>query len=56
MQTVVLKSLFNKGAGRRPETLLKRDPTQLFSCKICEIFKNIFFYRTPKVVVSLVNI
>ena len=26
MKTVVLKSLFNKGVGLRPETLLKRDP------------------------------
>ena len=23
--------------------------TQVFSCKFCEIFKNIFFYRTPPV-------
>ena len=31
-------------------TLLKREvcPTQAFSCEICEIFKNTFFYSTPR--------
>ena len=32
-----------------PATLLKKTPTQVFSCKICEIFKNTFFYSTPRV-------
>ena len=31
---------------------IKRDLTQLFSCKICEIFKNTCFYRTPPVAAS----
>ena len=30
----------------------KETPTQVFSCKICENFKNTFFYRTPPVVAS----
>ena len=33
-------------------TLLKRDSTQVFSCEICDIFKNNFFYRTPPVTAS----
>ena len=28
-------------------------PIQVFSCKICKIFKNIFFYRTPPVAASV---
>ena len=27
-------------------------PTQVFSCEICDVFKNTFFYRTPPVVDS----
>ena len=27
----------------------KEIPTKVFSCKFCEIFKNMFFYRTPSV-------
>ena len=27
----------------------KETPTQVFSCEICDIFKNNFFYRTPPV-------
>ena len=29
---------------RKPATLLKKYPTQVFSCEFCEIFKNRFFY------------
>ena len=42
----VLESLFNKAAG------LKETPTQVFSCEICEIFKNTFFYGTTPVAAS----
>ena len=36
-----------------PATLLKkRLPTQMFPCEYCEIFKNSFFYRTPRVAAS----
>ena len=37
----------------RPATLLEKEsPAQVFSCEICEIFKNTFFYRTPLVAAS----
>ena len=39
-KTPVLESLFKKIG---PATLLKKTPTRVFSCKICEIFKNTFF-------------
>ena len=29
----------------RPATLLKETPTQVFSCKICETFKNTYFEK-----------
>ena len=32
-KTPVFKSLFNKIAGLRPATLLKKTPTQVFSCE-----------------------
>ena len=36
--------LFNKIAGSRPPTLLKKETlAQTFSCEFCEIFTNIFF-------------
>ena len=48
--------LFNKVAGLRPATLLKNEIlTQVFSCEICEIFKNTFLYRTPPVVASVIE-
>ena len=35
---------FNKVAGLRPETLLKKETlAQVFSCKFCQISKNAFF-------------
>ena len=37
----------------RSPTLLKETPTQLFSCKICDIFKNTFSYREPLVAASV---
>ena len=63
------ESLFNKVAGLRPTTLLKKRlwhscclrPTtllkkrlaQVLSCEFCEIFKNTFSYRTPLVAAFL---
>ena len=35
-----------------PATLLKKTLTQVFSCKICEIFKNTFFYSPIRVATS----
>ena len=36
----------------RSVTILKKTPTQMFSCEDCETFKNRFFYRTSLVAVS----
>ena len=38
---------FNEVAVVRVATLLKKSLTQVFSCKSWEIFRNIFFYKTP---------
>ena len=44
MKIPVPESLFDKVAGLRPVTLLKKEIlAQVFSCKFCEISKNIFF-------------
>ena len=40
--TYVLKFLFDNVTGPKA-------PTLVLFCKICEIFKNTFFYRTPPV-------
>ena len=45
----IFKPLFNKVAG------LLETPTQVLSREICEIFKNIFFYRTPPLAVSAIR-
>ena len=31
----------------------KETPAQVLSCEVCEIFKDIFFYRTPPVAASI---
>ena len=46
---------FNKVAGLRPATLLKRDTGQVFSCEFCKISKNTFSYRTPSVAASVLG-
>ena len=48
----MLESLFEKVASWRLATLLKKTPTQVFSCEVCKIFKNTFSYRTPLVTAS----
>ena len=43
---------WNNNTNYSPEGLqlyLEQTSTQVFSCKICEIFRNTFFYRTPPV-------
>ena len=35
--------------GLGPATLLRK---KVFSCEFCEIYKNIFYYRTPLVAAS----
>ena len=55
-KTPVLESLFNKDdAGlkaKKSAIFLKRDPTQVFFCKISGIFKGTFSSGTLSVVVS----
>ena len=46
-KTPVQESIFNNVACLRPATFLKRDSYTGVSSKICEIFNNTFFYRTP---------
>ena len=44
---------FNKAAGLRAPTLKKKKAlAQVFSCEFCEIYKNIYFYRTHLVAAS----
>ena len=43
-KTLVSESLFNKVAGFQGYNFIKKKiPTQVYSCKYCEIFKNIYF-------------
>ena len=48
----MLESLFNEVAGLRFVTLLKKLQTQVFSCEICETFKNTYFHRVLPVATS----
>ena len=43
---------FNKVAGLRPATLLKKTLAQVFSCEYCEIYKNTFLQRTTLMAAS----
>ena len=46
--------LFNKVAGLRPKTLLKKKTlAQTLFCKFCEIFQITYFYRTLLVAASI---
>ena len=50
----MLAFLFNNDAGFQPYNfVLKKTPTQVFSCEYCEIFKDSFFYRTAVVTASV---
>ena len=51
----MLESLFNKVATKLQVLQLyyKDTPTQVFSCKVCEIFKNTFFHKTHPVAASV---
>ena len=42
---------FKKSVG--VQLYYKETPTQVFSCEICEMFKNIFLFRTPPVAASM---
>ena len=48
-KTPDLESLFSKVAGLKACNFVKDNPTQVFSCEYCKIFKNTFFYKTPSV-------
>ena len=48
-----LQMLFKIGFFNIRATLLKRDSIQIFSCEICEILKNIVFYRALLVTSSV---
>ena len=50
---IALESLFNKVPGLKFVTLLKKPPAQVFSCEICETFKNTYFHRTLPVAASV---
>ena len=53
METAVPKSFFNKVAGLRLATLLKRRLWhRCFPVKFCEISQNTFYYRAPLVTAS----
>ena len=55
--TSIRASFFNKAAGLRPATLLKKETlAQVFSCKFCEIFNNTIFYRTSAVATSVCHV
>ena len=51
----MLEPLFNKVAGLRPGTLRKETPTQMVSCEICTILKNICFAEHPRTAASASN-
>ena len=53
--TPVSETLFNKVAGMRPATLLKKRLAQVFSCEFCKISKNTYSYRTPLVAASQIR-
>ena len=39
----MLESLFNKVTGLKACSFIKKETTQMFNCKYCEIFKNTYF-------------
>ena len=50
--TPVPETLFNKVAGLRPATLLKKRLAQVFFYEFYKISKNTYSYRTPLVAAS----
>ena len=44
---------FNKVAGLRPVSLLKKTLAQAFFCEFCKIFKDTFRYRIPLMAASV---
>ena len=57
MKTPLLKSLFNKVAGLKVCNFFKKEtPTQLFSCKYWENFKNTHFEKDLRTTASVSRI
>ena len=54
-ENIFARVFFNKVAGLRPATLLKKRLAQLFSCEFCEISKNTFSHRTTPVIASKIS-
>ena len=58
-----MKIYYRRGSSKiffkkdMPATLVKSDPNrgEVFSCGICEIFKNTFSYRTPPAAASVIK-
>ena len=46
--TPMLVSLFDKVASLQVCNSIKKNPAQVFSCEICEIFKSTFFTEHPQ--------
>ena len=56
-KTPVLESLFNKVAGLQAcNVIIKETPTQVFSCEICETFKNNYFEEHLQTTASIFQI
>ena len=49
-------SFFNKVAGQAFNFIKKETVAQMFSCKLCKISKNIFFYKTSLVAASVITL
>ena len=51
-----MESVFNKVAGLQARNYIKKDTlTQVFSCEICEIFKNTYFEELIRTTASNLN-
>ena len=52
---IVLESLLNKVAGLQACNFIKKRFQHVFSCKICEIYKNTLFLQKPPVADSVLK-
>ena len=53
-QSLIIASLLVKLLGGKSAKSLKKNSNACVSCEICEIFKNIFFHKTPPVATSVI--
>ena len=49
----MLQSIFDKAPDLQTSTLLKGEPTQVFKCQYCEIFKNTYFEKRLRTAASI---